>query len=73
LGVLFIGKNSGLDWTIVRPGSFTDEPAQGAYKQGFSGAEKQLTLKIPRADVAGFMVKQLNDDSYLHQTPGLSY
>jgi len=68
-----IVKNSGLDWTIVRPGSFTDEPAQGTYKQGFSGSEKELTLKIPRADVAGFMVKQLSDDTYLHQTPGLSY
>ena len=68
-----IVKNSGLDWTIVRPGSFTDEPAQGRYKEGFSGSEKQLTLKIPRGDVAGFMVKQVNDDSYIHQTPGISY
>jgi len=68
-----IVKNSGLDWTIVRPGSFTDEPAMGAYKQGFSGNEKSLTLKIPRADVADFMIKQISDNSYLHKTPGVSY
>jgi uncharacterized protein YbjT (DUF2867 family) len=68
-----IVKNSGLDWTIVRPGSFTDEPPMGTYKQGFSGNEKSLTLKIPRADVADFMVKQINDNTYLHKTPGVSY
>lgn len=68
-----IVKGSGLDWIIVRPGSFTDEPAAGKYKQGFGGSEKGLTLKIPRADVAGFMMQQVSDDTYLHQTPGVSY
>ncbi len=68
-----IVKRSNLDWVIVRPASFTDGQAMGDYKHGFSSAEKKLTLKIPRADVANFMLQQLSDDTYLHQTPGLSY
>jgi hypothetical protein len=32
-----------------------------------------LRLKISRADVAEFMLDQLTDDTYLRQTPRLSY
>lgn len=64
---------SDLAWTIVRPAAFTDGPKTGAYKHGFTGADEKLTLKISRADVAGFMLAQLNDDTYLGKTPGLSY
>ncbi len=64
---------SDLDWTIVRPAAFTDGPATGAYKHGFSTSERQLTLKISRADVAAFMLAQVGDDIYLRKTPGLSY
>jgi len=65
-------ERSALDWTLVRPGSFTDGPATGAYRHGFPPTEKALKLKIPRADVAGFMLRQLSDDTYLRQAPGLS-
>jgi uncharacterized protein YbjT (DUF2867 family) len=30
-------------------------------------------LEISRADVASFVLKQLEDDIYLRQSPGLSY
>ena len=66
-------KNSGLDWTIVRPAAFTDEPSSAKVKFGFSSSEKNLALKIARIDVAEFMLRQLQDNRYLHQTPGLSY
>ncbi len=66
-------RNSGLDWTLVRPSAFTDEPARGAFKIGFDASEKSLSLKIPRADVAEFLKRQLLDDSYLHRAVGLSY
>ena len=65
-------KRSDLDWIIVRPGAFTDGPATGAYKHGFPPTEKNIKLKISRADVAGFMLQQLTDDAYLRQTPSLS-
>ncbi len=68
-----IVKRSGLDWVIARPAAFTDGPATGRYKQGFTPNESKLTLTISRADVANFMLQQLTDDRYLHRTPGLSY
>jgi len=66
-------RQSRLDWTIVRPGAFTDGERTGQYRHGFPGTDKTTKLKISRADVADFMLKQLIDDTYLHKTPGLSY
>lgn len=66
-------RNSNLDWTIVRPGAFVDGPRTGQYRHNFSGTDRRITLKISRADVADFILKQLNDQSSLHQTPSLSY
>ena len=66
-------KQSHLDWTIVRPAGFTDGDRSGQYRHGFPGTDKTTKLKISRADVADFMLKQLTDDTYLHKTPGLSY
>ena len=67
-----IVQQSGLDWVIVRPAAFTDGAAQGLYKHGFGANEANLSLKISRADIANFMLGQISDDRYLHQTPGLS-
>ncbi len=66
-------RQSRLDWTIVRPAAFTDGERTGRYRHGFPGTDKTTELKISRADVADFMLKQLTDDTYLHKTPGLSY
>lgn len=66
-------KQSHLDWTIVRPAAFTDGDRTGQYRHGFSATDKKTTLKIARADVADFMLKQLTDDTYLHKMPGVSY
>lgn len=62
---------SGLDWTIVRPSAFTDGPATGAYREAFP-ASARLKLKISRADVAGFLARQVRDDSYLRRAVGIS-
>lgn len=66
-------RESDLDWVIVRPAAFTDGPVTGEYKHGFASTDKELTLKISRADVAHFILEQLEDDTYLRRTPGLSY
>lgn len=66
-------KQSHLDWTIVRPSAFVDGPRTGAYQHGFAGDQKLASLKIARADVADFLLKQLASDAYLGKTPGLSY
>lgn len=64
---------SSLDWTIVRPPHLRDGPRTGVYRHGFSTTDKRIKGWISRADVADFMLKQLADDTYVHQTPGVSY
>ena len=66
-------KNSQSDWTIVRPGNFTDGPHTQSYRHGFTKPDASLKLSVSRADVADFMVKQLTDDSYLHKAASVSY
>lgn len=66
-------RESDLDWVIVRPGAYTDGPVTGVYKSGFAATEKNLALKISRADVAHFMLRQLTDGTWIRRTPGLSY
>jgi putative NADH-flavin reductase len=66
-------KESSLDWTIVRPGNLTDGPYTGVYKHGFAANDKSLKIKVSRADVADFMLKQVDSLRYLKKTPGVSY
>jgi putative NADH-flavin reductase len=66
-------RQSALDWSIVRPAAFTDGAHTGSYRHGFSSTAHDTKLKISRADVADFMLKNLVDNTYLHKTPGLSY
>ncbi|MGK7894024.1 MAG: NAD(P)-dependent oxidoreductase [Microcystaceae cyanobacterium] len=66
-------QKSNLDWTIVRPGAFIEGGKTGQYRHGFPGTDKTSQLKITRADIADFILKQLVDSSYLHQAPSLSY
>lgn len=66
-------KSSKLDWIIIRPAAFTDGDKTGNYLHGFDPKDKSTKLKISRADVADFILKQVTDKKYLHQTPGLSY
>jgi putative NADH-flavin reductase len=64
-------RNSGLDWTIVRPGGLTDGSATGSYLSGIDRSIK--ATRISRADVAAFMLKELSDNRYLHQAPAISH
>lgn len=63
-------KQSSLDWVIIRPAGLTDDPHTGNYKHGES---IEYGAKIARADVADFMLKQVDNDTYVHKTPGISY
>ena len=66
-------RDSGLEWTIVRPAAFTDGEKTEQYRHGFPAKAEGLTLKIARADVADFMIRQLRSLDYLRKTPALSY
>jgi putative NADH-flavin reductase len=65
--------NSNLDWTIVRPGQLTNGKKRGSYKHGTTVGNYILTKTISRADVAHFILSQLNNKLYLHKTPGVTY
>jgi putative NADH-flavin reductase len=66
-------KNSSLDWVIVRPGRLTNGPKRGRYRHGDNVGSYFLTVHISRADVADFMLRQLTDNTYVRQTPGVAY
>ena len=66
-------RQSHADWTIARPAALTDGPPTGHYQHGFPATTKGLRMKISRADVAGFMLRQLHDPTYLRQAASLSY
>jgi len=63
-------RASGLDWTIVRPGGLTDGPKSGDYR---FGTDKSIRSgRIARADVADFLLQQVEDDRFLHQAPAVT-
>ncbi len=66
-------RESSLDWTIVRPGAFTNGDRTGKYRHGFPPDDKTTKLKISRKDVADFLVNELEREQYLFEAPGLSY
>ncbi len=66
----WIVRKSGLDWVIARPGILTDGPATGRYKV-LADREDWRLGKISRADVADFLVKQVDSNEYLGKTPVL--
>jgi uncharacterized protein YbjT (DUF2867 family) len=59
------------DWVIVRPGVLTNGDARGSYRHGPKVGSYLWPVKISRADVAGFMLKQLTDDAYVGEAPGV--
>jgi putative NADH-flavin reductase len=67
-----IVRESSLDWIIVRPAQLTNGVATGNYRV-FTDLDKVTASKISRADTADFVLKQLSNDRYLHQTPLISY
>jgi len=54
-------KESGLDWTIIRPSGLVDTPRTGVYDFGENIPAK--TSKIARADVADLIIKELEQNS----------
>ena len=64
-------RQSGLDWVIVRPGGLTDSPGTGICKVVMPDVQKLESTQISRADVAEFMLNQVENDEWLKKTPGL--
>jgi uncharacterized protein YbjT (DUF2867 family) len=64
----WIIRSSGLDWTIVRPGLLTRRPAAGRYRVLSAPQEWRFGF-ISRADVADFLVGQVDDRTLIGATP----
>jgi uncharacterized protein YbjT (DUF2867 family) len=66
-----IVRRSKLGWVIVRPVILTDGPKTNAYRALVDPRDWTCGF-ISRADVADFLVKQIDDDALLHKTPVLT-
>ncbi|MFI1094301.1 NAD(P)-dependent oxidoreductase [Streptomyces sp. NPDC020917] len=64
-------RDSGLEWTAVRPPRLTDRPLTGAYRTAI-GQNLPHGLTISRADVAHFMLRALEDPGTVRQAVGIA-
>ncbi len=64
-------EESELDWTIVRPGVLTGGPRTGRYKVLEAPAQWRNGI-VSRANVADFLVRQIDDRTYLRKAPVLA-
>lgn len=62
-----IVRNSNTQWTIVRAPMLTDDPAKNIIEVGNVGQVKGF--KLTREDLAAFILKTLENDSYIHSMP----
>ncbi len=63
-------KESSLDWTIVRPGVLTNGARSGRYRILETAPEWRIGI-ISRANVADFLVRLIDDPSYVRKAPVL--
>lgn len=64
-------RDSGLDWTAVRPPRLTDGPLTGTYRTAF-GRNIRGGALISRADVAHLMLHVLDEPDTVGQTVGIA-
>jgi putative NADH-flavin reductase len=64
-------RETGLDWTVVRPPRLTDKPLTGRYRVAY-GQNVRGGAFISRADVAHLMLSALDRPDTIHQTLGIA-
>ena len=60
---------SSVEWVIIRPSYLTNAPKTGTYRITMGAPASR---KVPRADVADFMLKLLTDKKYDRQMPAIA-
>jgi len=65
-------RDSGLDWTAMRPPRLTDKPGTGAYRTA-RGQNVRGGRSISRADVAHGMLRVLDQADTIGHTIGIAY
>ncbi|MCA1606215.1 MAG: SDR family oxidoreductase [Acidobacteria bacterium] len=64
---------SNVEWVIIRPGVLTNADKRGSYRHGRHAGSFLWTVRISRADVADFMLNQMESDTYLRAAPGVCW
>jgi putative NADH-flavin reductase len=64
-------RDSGLDWTVVRPPRLTDKPLTGTYRTAY-GQNLRRGILISRADVAQLMLRVLEQPETIKQAIGVA-
>jgi putative NADH-flavin reductase len=64
-------RASDLDWTIVRVSMLSNLAGTGSLRAGYLG-RRQVGTKLARADLARFMLAQVQDGTWLRQAPAIS-
>jgi putative NADH-flavin reductase len=67
-----IVKQSDLDWTIVRPPRLIDAPSTGQYRLAISKFLEN-GLSIARADIAHFMLSNIDNTSIFRSLVEVAY
>lgn len=68
-----IFQTSELDWTIIRYSILNNRKARGAYRRGFKIGNWLYTLRITRADVADFIMNEIEEKRDVHPKLGVSW
>jgi putative NADH-flavin reductase len=63
-------QNSDVEWVVVRGPILNEGPHTGTYRVGWTGVN--TGIRVSRADIADFMLKQVTDTTYLRQAPLIS-
>lgn len=61
-----------LDWIAVRAALLTNRPKRGRYRVAEEGIPRR-GFRISRADVAEFMIRQIERDEYVRKMPSVAY
>ena len=65
-------RDSGLDWTVIRPPRLTNKPLTGIYRTAY-GQNLRRGLLISRADVAHLMLRVLELPETIKEVIGIAY
>jgi len=64
-------RTSELDWTLVRVPFLTNKQGTGKVRVGYYG-HGIIRARLSRADLARFMLEQLQDPTYIQKAPAIS-
>jgi putative NADH-flavin reductase len=64
-------RESGLDWTVIRPPRLTDKPLTGRYRTAY-GRNLRRGVFVSRADVAQLMLRLLDQPQAIKQAIGIA-